>query len=145
MYYLLWSTLCLGCGFVVLALEKEYIDAAKINDVQTMKLLGRAVNVDAKNLVSQSSYPWNTEGQIGGCLYLSCFTHVQVCSMKWKCVFCTSLSTWEWGPGQGSASRDLGATRIKCLAQGQINRFLTKSAQGFELATFLLLVQHSNC
>lgn len=40
-----------------MALEKEYIDAAKINDVQTMKLLGRAVNVDAKNLVSQSSYP----------------------------------------------------------------------------------------
>ena len=43
--------------FAVLELEKEYIEAAKINDVQTMKILGRAVKVDAKNLVSQSSYP----------------------------------------------------------------------------------------
>lgn len=31
--------------------EKEFIEAAKRNDVETMKLLGRTVNVNAKNVV----------------------------------------------------------------------------------------------
>lgn len=40
------------CFFaLVLETEKEYIEAAKRNDVETMKLLGRAVNVNAKNVV----------------------------------------------------------------------------------------------
>lgn len=38
---------------LVLETEKEYIEAAKRNDVETMKLLGRAVNVNAKNVVCQ--------------------------------------------------------------------------------------------
>ncbi|XP_060763139.1 ankyrin repeat and death domain-containing protein 1B isoform X2 [Neoarius graeffei] len=35
---------------MLLQTEKEYIEAAKRNDVETMKLLGRAVNVNAKNV-----------------------------------------------------------------------------------------------
>ncbi|XP_058230796.1 ankyrin repeat and death domain-containing protein 1B isoform X2 [Hemibagrus wyckioides] len=35
---------------MLLETEKEYIEAAKRNDVETMKLLGRAVNVNAKNV-----------------------------------------------------------------------------------------------
>ena len=35
--------------------EKEYIEAAKRNDIEAMKLNGRGVNVNAKNLVSLAS------------------------------------------------------------------------------------------
>ncbi|KAK6313275.1 hypothetical protein J4Q44_G00166220 [Coregonus suidteri] len=48
---------------MLLALEKEYIDAAKINDVQTMKLLGRAVNVDAKNLHDRTALHYAVAGK----------------------------------------------------------------------------------
>lgn len=37
----------------MLQTEKGYIEAAKRNDVETMKLLGRGVNVNAKNVVGQ--------------------------------------------------------------------------------------------
>lgn len=47
-------SLLVVCFFaLVLETEKEYIEAAKRNDVETMKLLGRAVNVNAKNVVRQ--------------------------------------------------------------------------------------------
>ncbi len=37
----------------VLEVEKDFIEAAKSNDVEGMKLLGRGVNVNAKNVVCQ--------------------------------------------------------------------------------------------
>lgn len=45
------SVLCLLCC-VVLEAEKLFIDAAKRNDVETMKTLGRGLNANAKNVVS---------------------------------------------------------------------------------------------
>ncbi|XP_024275241.1 ankyrin repeat and death domain-containing protein 1B [Oncorhynchus tshawytscha] len=48
---------------MLLALEKEYIDAAKTNDVQTMKLLGKAVNVDAKNLHDRTALHYAVAGK----------------------------------------------------------------------------------
>lgn len=40
------------CTWAVLESEKYYMEAAKKNDVDTMKLLGKSVNVNAKNVVS---------------------------------------------------------------------------------------------
>ncbi|KAF5906674.1 ankyrin repeat and death domain-containing protein 1B, partial [Clarias magur] len=40
---------------MLLDTEKEYIEAAKRNDVETMKLLGRAVNVNAKNVHNRTA------------------------------------------------------------------------------------------
>lgn len=36
----------------VLGAEKLFIEAAKRNDVETMKTIGRGLNVNAKNVVS---------------------------------------------------------------------------------------------
>lgn len=49
--HLYLSLLCLLCC-VVLEAEKLFIDAAKRNDVETMKTLGRGLNANAKNVVS---------------------------------------------------------------------------------------------
>ncbi|KAL7836602.1 hypothetical protein AOLI_G00278860 [Acnodon oligacanthus] len=40
---------------MLLDTEKEYIEAAKRNDVETMKLLGRGVNVNAKNVHNRTA------------------------------------------------------------------------------------------
>ncbi|XP_026994407.2 ankyrin repeat and death domain-containing protein 1B isoform X2 [Tachysurus fulvidraco] len=40
---------------MLLETEKEYIEAAKRNDVETMKLLGRGVNVNAKNVHNRTA------------------------------------------------------------------------------------------
>ncbi|XP_070992432.1 ankyrin repeat and death domain-containing protein 1B-like [Oncorhynchus clarkii lewisi] len=48
---------------MLLELEKEYIEAAKINDVQTMKILGRAVKVDAKNLHDRTALHYAVAGK----------------------------------------------------------------------------------
>lgn len=45
------SLLCLPCC-AVLEAEKLFIDAAKRNDVEAMKTLGRGLNANAKNVVS---------------------------------------------------------------------------------------------
>ncbi|XP_019907763.2 ankyrin repeat and death domain-containing protein 1A [Esox lucius] len=48
---------------MLLEIEKEYIEAAKRNDVQTMNLLGRAVNVNAKNLHDRTALHYAVAGK----------------------------------------------------------------------------------
>lgn len=35
----------------MLEAEKQFIEAAKVNDVETMKMVGRGLNFNAKNVV----------------------------------------------------------------------------------------------
>lgn len=55
--YILWNTSqCYWTGdltYTVLEVEKDFIEAAKRNDVEGMKLRERGVNVNAKNVVCQ--------------------------------------------------------------------------------------------
>ena len=47
-------------------------------------------------------------------------------------------------PGSAIINGDPGAIRLKCLAQGHIDRFFTLSVLEFKLATFRILAQCSN-
>lgn len=42
---------------VVLEVEKQFMEAAKTNDVETMRSLGRGLNANAKNVVGQTICP----------------------------------------------------------------------------------------
>jgi hypothetical protein len=72
-----------------------------------------------------------------GCLYLSCFTHVQVCQLvyacvKWKCVFWypnslrgVSGKNRRIGSRPAIIRNEHGAIKFKCLAQGHIELLKT--------------------
>lgn len=55
----------------VLDAEKQFIEAAKRNDVETMRSVGRGVNANAKNVVgSQRMHKTNTALiRVVSCLY----------------------------------------------------------------------------
>lgn len=42
----------------MLLTEKQFIDAAKRNDTEAMKTLGRGLNANAKNVVNPPEKPW---------------------------------------------------------------------------------------
>lgn len=47
------------CPITVLQIERDFIEAARRNDVPTMKILEKNVNINARNVVSKLSrkYP----------------------------------------------------------------------------------------
>lgn len=58
----------------VLQAEKQFMEAAKKNDVETMKMLSRGLNFNAKNVVQHNTSRWNICDLVKIANKLACLT-----------------------------------------------------------------------
>ena len=91
-------------------------------------------NDKINNLVGDNICPHVQMCIIRMCELQMCFLHIPLRHPR-------RVGSW---PGSAIINADPGAIRVKCLAQGHVDRFVTLSAQGFKLLAFQLMAQRSN-